>query len=510
MKKLIFTLAALLSLMSTSYSQQIQLSSTYNYNKFIINPALTGIYKRPQLFLVHRNQYTAMPGNPVTSALTVESALKNDKIGLGGMLYSDALGITNTIGAKFSYAYKLKLNTDACLGLGLGVGVNRLGINFSSAEVIDQGDLAIYNFNAMNKVTFDAVGGANFSWRKLNVGFAIPNLINTKAKFHKNDSLISSSSYFTYARNIAANLSYDFTLTNDGRHSLSPSVLFKRDLVKKTTKPVTGNKDNSLPWQLDVNVMYDYMKKYWVGAAYRTDYGVIAQVGAKLFDQLTVGYAYDFHTNKAWSGSTLVGQTHEIILGYEFGKKIADLTKQVNKLDTTVQEVVKKTDELDSTLRDTKKKMEKMNNELRKRDDDNFQNLKKELDKTNADLEELRKMVNKNGSTYNLNRIYFKTDKSDLLPGSMDELDELLSVLNKYPNMSIKIMGHTDSRNSESYNQKLSEKRAKAVYDYLVAKGISADRLEYAGYGKKYPIADNTNETGMQLNRRVQVKVTKF
>ena len=496
MKKLIFTLAALLSLMSEGYSQQIQLSSTYNYNKFIINPALTGIYKRPQLFLVHRNQWTAMPGNPVTNALTIESALKRDKIGLGAMLYSDVLGVTNTIGAKFAYSYKLKLNTESFLSLGLGIGINRLGINFGDVVVKDPMDLSIYNFNAMNKVTFDAVGGANFTWRKLNVGFAIPNLINTKAKFHKNDSLISSSSYYSYARNLAANLSYEFALTKDGKNSLTPSVLFKRDLL--------GGKR---PMQFDVNVMYDYMKKYWIGAAYRTDYGVIAQAGLKLFDQFTAGYAYDFHMNNAWKGANLVGQTHEIILGYEFAKDKALMEKKIAKLDTAVQENAKKTDELDSTVKDTKKKMEKMNNELRKRDDENFQNLKKELDKTNADVEELKKKM---GSTFTLTQIYFKTDRSELLPGSIAELDELVEVLNKYPNMNIKVMGHTDSRNSETYNQKLSEKRAKAVYDYLISKGISKDRLEYEGYGVKYPVADNNTETGMQLNRRVQFKITKF
>ena len=154
--------------------------------------------------------------------------------------------------------------------------------------------------------------------------------------------------------------------------------------------------------QFDVNVMYDYMKKYWIGAAYRTDYGVIAQAGLKLFDQFTAGYAYDFHLNNAWKGANLVGQTHEIILGYEFAKDKALMEKKIAKLDTAVQENAKKTDELDSTVKDTKKKMEKMNNELRKRDDENFQNLKKELDKTNADVEELKKKMGSTGyAVYN-------------------------------------------------------------------------------------------------------------
>lgn len=499
MKKLIFTLAASVILMSTGMAQQTPLSSTYYYNKFILNPALTGIYKRPQLYLVHRDQWTALPGNPVTNMLTMEAALKNDKIGLGAVLYSDNLGLTNTIGGKFSYAYRVKLAQESYLSLGLGAGVSRLGIRFDEVEVQDPYDLSIYNFSAMNKVTFDATGGANFNWRKLNVGFSIPNLVNTKAKFHNNDTLLSSSSYFAYARNLAIMANYEFALTSDGKNSLTPSVLFKRDMKK-----------GSRPMQIDVNLMYDYMKKYMAGVAYRTDYGIIAQVGIKLFDQLTVGYAYDFYTNSNWKPSAIVGQTHEIILGYEFGKNRDVLEKRINKLDTAVDENAKKTNDLDSTLKDTKKKMEKMDRDLRKRDDDNFQNLKKDMDKMNGDIDEIRKKINTGGGNYSMNRIYYKSDRSELLPGSIAELDELVEVMTKYPNMNIKVMGYADGTAGESYNQKLSEKRAKAVYDYLVSKGISKDRLEYAGYGEKLPVADDNIPAGRQLNRRVQIKVTKF
>jgi type IX secretion system PorP/SprF family membrane protein len=500
MKKLIFTLAAVLFLLSEGNSQQVMLSSTYSYNKFIINPALTGMYRRPQLYLVHRNQWNNMPGNPTTNALTMETGMKKDKVGLGVLVFSDALGITNNVGFKATYSYRVKFGSETFLNLGLGAGVSRLGINFQDANVLDKDDLSIYNFGAINKTTFDAIGGANLTWRKLNVGFAIPNLINTKARFHKNDSLISSSSYYTYARSLAVNLGYEFNLTSDGKNVLTPLVLVKRDLVK-----------GSRPMQIDVNLMYDYMKKYWIGAAYRTDYGIIAQAGLKMFDQFTAGYAYDFAMNNAWKGRQMVGRTHEIIVGYEFAKDKDRLDKRINKLDTAIQDNVKRTDALDSTVKDTKKKVEKMNGDLRKRDDENFQNMKKELDKTNADIEELRKQMTKDGGgTFTLTRIYFKTDRSELLPGSIAELDELVEVMTKYPNMAIKIMGHTDSRNGETYNQKLSEARAKAVYDYLVSKGIDATRLEYEGYGKKYPVADNSTESGQQMNRRVQFKITKF
>jgi outer membrane protein OmpA-like peptidoglycan-associated protein len=73
--------------------------------------------------------------------------------------------------------------------------------------------------------------------------------------------------------------------------------------------------------------------------------------------------------------------------------------------------------------------------------------------------------------------------------------------------MRIEISGHTDNRGSAELNQKLSENRAKAVVDYLVAKGINPSRLEYKGYGKDQPIATNDTDAGRQENRRTEFKI---
>jgi outer membrane protein OmpA-like peptidoglycan-associated protein len=75
-------------------------------------------------------------------------------------------------------------------------------------------------------------------------------------------------------------------------------------------------------------------------------------------------------------------------------------------------------------------------------------------------------------------------------------------MMQKHPNMRIELGGHTDNVGRPEANQKLSEQRAKAVYDYLVKKGISADRLTYKGYGQTEPVADNTTPEGRRQNRR--------
>jgi outer membrane protein OmpA-like peptidoglycan-associated protein len=75
------------------------------------------------------------------------------------------------------------------------------------------------------------------------------------------------------------------------------------------------------------------------------------------------------------------------------------------------------------------------------------------------------------------------------------------------PTLRIEISGHTDNVGSKSYNKKLSEKRAKAVVDYLVDKGIDKSRLAFAGYGFAQPIASNDTPLGRQKNRRTEFKV---
>ena len=71
--------------------------------------------------------------------------------------------------------------------------------------------------------------------------------------------------------------------------------------------------------------------------------------------------------------------------------------------------------------------------------------------------------------------------------------------------LSFDIYGHTDNAGEDNYNQRLSEKRAQSVYDYLVSMGISASRLTYKGFGATKPVAPNDSEEGRKLNRRTEI-----
>ena len=106
-----------------------------------------------------------------------------------------------------------------------------------------------------------------------------------------------------------------------------------------------------------------------------------------------------------------------------------------------------------------------------------------------------------------LQNVFFETGSAALLPTSDPELNKLLWTLRKNTAMKIEIRGHTDNVGDEKANQKLSEARAKAVYEYLTGRGIEASRLSYTGFGETQPIADNSNAEGRKLNRRTEFKI---
>jgi outer membrane protein OmpA-like peptidoglycan-associated protein len=114
----------------------------------------------------------------------------------------------------------------------------------------------------------------------------------------------------------------------------------------------------------------------------------------------------------------------------------------------------------------------------------------------------------KEGVSIVLKNIFFETNKAELKEESKTELDKLVDLLTKNPMLKIEIGGHTDNVGADADNLKLSDARARSVMAYLVAHGISADRLTARGYGETMPIADNNNVEGRALNRRTEFKVT--
>ena len=109
-----------------------------------------------------------------------------------------------------------------------------------------------------------------------------------------------------------------------------------------------------------------------------------------------------------------------------------------------------------------------------------------------------------------LKNIFFDTNKFDLKPESIAELGKIINFLRDNPTVDIEISGFTDNMGDDVLNQRLSQSRAKSVYDYLVGQLISPARLTYKGYGKSQAIAPNTTEDGRKQNRRTELKITSY
>ncbi len=116
------------------------------------------------------------------------------------------------------------------------------------------------------------------------------------------------------------------------------------------------------------------------------------------------------------------------------------------------------------------------------------------------------------GEMVKLNPILFDFDKHNIKPQAAFELDKLVELMKKNPDMVIKVEGHTDNRGSDAYNMALSERRARSTVQYVISKGITKDRISGKGFGESRPVVDcgnNCTEAQHQQNRRSEFIIVK-
>lgn len=113
------------------------------------------------------------------------------------------------------------------------------------------------------------------------------------------------------------------------------------------------------------------------------------------------------------------------------------------------------------------------------------------------------------GAKLVLENTYFDVDSDQLDQKSNEELNRIVSLLNEYPLISIEISGHTDNVGVKEYNQDLSERRAKRIYDFLTRQGVQPHTVKHRGYGQTLPVATNESEEGRAKNRRIEIKIVE-
>jgi len=531
MKKYILLTVGVLLLSAQIKAQQLPLYSQLYFMRLLYNPALTAYNGSSNLYGYYRDQWTAIQGHPVTAGVVGDVSLWNDRIGAGFNLNQDNTDIIHNTTAQVYYAQKVTLAKDHLLSLGVALGVTETHIDFSNIVAADLDDEGIAQ-RARTGAAFNMNVGLAYQWKKLTISFAVPQVVNTEARFI---SQLKESDY-TNTRSFLGGASYELSFANE-KFNIEPGVLLKGAA--------------NLPMQVDGEITANYKRLLFLGIGYRSAYGLSVNAAVRISKMITIGYAYEDpfipHLNYA-----ITKGTHEIIFGINFdkwikkkktekkedeeikpsddvNKKLDSLIQMVHKLDSTVaaikdtrQQLDSARQSLDSILAKNMEQDEKIKelgdrmNTIKAQFKDSLDNMAKayrQRVKENPPVN-FPDAINKDtkadeGEIYRLNSVSFGLNSSYLQKESYKELDNVVAFLKLNPNIHIRILGHTDSIASSKYNQWLSERRAMSVYDYLLSKGIYGDRLVYIGFGEKVPIADNSTEAGRALNRRVEFEIVK-
>ncbi len=298
MKKLSISLVLVAATMLTADAQQLPLYSQSYFNPFLYNPATTGVNDGTNAYLIHRRQWTGMPGSPVTNAFTVDGFFEDKNVGLGFAIFNDVQDITERLGIYTSYAYRLKLNEDMALRFGVTVGFLDNRVDYSRAIVKDASDPMLFA-QMQRKSALDANIGVSYNWKDLRIGFAVPQLIGQRVELASYDQ----TSYYQLNRHYLATATYKWVFNETQQLALEPMAMIR-------FMPNT-------PAQYDILAQASWKDMVWLGVSYRSNYAVGINTRVKLFGNLSAGYAYDIIISDL---KTSAGVSHEFMLGYKFGQ----------------------------------------------------------------------------------------------------------------------------------------------------------------------------------------------
>ena len=276
-------------------AQQYPLFSHYLLNDYAFNPAQAGQTDYLDARFVYRTQWVGIENAPQTQVLSLNGKLKELPIGVGGFLFNDRAGHIQRTGGSIGASFVQNLADD----LRLSVGVNalftqlRLTDDFSTPDVETDPTL----MNAMGGMFVPEFSAgvmlrSNDGWW---VGVSIPQVIRTNLDFTANtqESFLNQHYYGMAGYKIPIN----------DNIAVEPSVLLKYFQTS--------------PLQVEGSARVFFQDQFWLGGSYRTGGAVMGLLGATLNDKFTLAYAYDL---AASSLNTVNNGTHEITLGYRFGK----------------------------------------------------------------------------------------------------------------------------------------------------------------------------------------------
>lgn len=288
-------LVVLVALALQVSAQQLPQLTQYQFNDYVVNPAVAGSRPFFELRSAHRYQWVGIQDAPRTFTFSGSTPL-GEKMGLGGYIFTDIVGPTRRTGVQFSYAYHLRLTEDVKLSLAVSAGILQFLIDGSKIQFHDPGD-PVMNDQLLGETLPDAKFGFYLYGPKFWFGATAPQLLQNKVYFldETNETLSRMEDHYYVMGGYRIPLGEDW--------KVEPSFLLKY------TSPV--------PPKLDLTATVRYKDTFWLGAGFRTNDAYSAMVGYWLKKTFQFGYSYDIITSNLRNYST---GTHEVMLAITLGK----------------------------------------------------------------------------------------------------------------------------------------------------------------------------------------------
>ena len=541
MKKLIFALV----FMTISFgfnAQQLPMYSQFFWNDFVINPAYTGVTNSPQIQLGYRNQWGGFEGAPSIYTLGGQTLLKNQQMGLGGILFmDDAGGAISQMGLMLNYNYILKLNDKSNLSMAVSGVLNQYSYDGSGIENINP-DPSLSG--SVKQMSPDMSFGLLYSLNdKLRVGFGVNQLVQSRlSKLNDLNSIALDENRLIRHYNLTT--SYSFKLSES--FDLDPYFLMRTTFIA--------------PWLIELGAKGTFNDLLFLGLSYRHSESAIAMIGVN-FKNTVFAYSYDYNISDITGYSK---GSHEVLLAYQFNKpELPEEPKKEENPDRDGDGILDEDDLCPDTpgleefkgcpdtdgdglfdavdncpnaagpienngcpypdtdedgLLDNKDGCPNIAGPLENKgcpyedtDGDGLLDKDDECPKTAGPIENggCPIIEEKEQEVLNtaFNNLEFETSLDVIKNTSKTSLQELANTLKKNPAWRIELSGHTDNVGDADANMILSKKRSEAVKRILMKNGIEEVRIKTLFFGESKPIADKTTAEGRQKNRRVEFKI---
>jgi len=276
-------------------AQQVHLHNQYFINKYALSPAYSGSHKSFETFMTYRKSWVGVEGAPQTQNININGAIAKN-MGVGARVIGEQTGIFRSYTIALSYAYHLPISEDQSVHFGLDAGLFGSNVDVSGNKTESATDPIVMNSGQLNGTTFNANFGLVYKFQDLNIGFVLPQLVETKIdNKDANDNVL-----YTLKRHYMAHASYSFNIKQIW--TVEPIA------VVRTTA-------NS-PFFFELSALVKYKQQVWGGLTYRKNTSIGLSIGGVVYSKVVANYTYEL------SGQGMLGNsggTHEISIGFLIG-----------------------------------------------------------------------------------------------------------------------------------------------------------------------------------------------